>query len=333
MQLIWKPFDSLPELIDAIDVSVPAPRPNIVSTRTGLKKFLQLVREGPDCTTGMRYALNQAISNLVDSEPLTFADCIGRPGFGHDTSKPVLRLVRRYFEDEVVNAEESLSEAQDVDADIEKNPPGHWKVRKAPSNRSTCTRCKENIAAGDWRIELGSASAIVANQGGRAITDYKHVACFFDWLGVSRRATTKGLRAVEDLSGYADVSSAEQEHFQCIFQTAKHKFRQRCSVAPRRARTSSAASASSPVRACTATATSPSSSHASPSLLPTARSRPERAPIRRGSVKSMLRMCAREQLASESTANEFTTCPLLDLTHPILEKLLQRQGEFYERQK
>jgi hypothetical protein len=56
------------------------------------------------------------------------------------------------------------------------------KVCKAPSNRATCTKCKENIAAGDWRIELGSASAIVANQGGRAITDYKHVACFFDWL-------------------------------------------------------------------------------------------------------------------------------------------------------
>jgi hypothetical protein len=66
------------------------------------------------------------------------------------------------------------------------------KVCKAPSNRATCTKCKENIAAGDWRIELGSASAIVANQGGRAITDYKHVACFFDWLrgGDRSRART-----------------------------------------------------------------------------------------------------------------------------------------------
>ena len=89
---------------------------------------------------------------------------------------------------------------------------------------------------------------------------------------------------------------AEQEHFQALFQAAKDKFRQRV---PRSARASSAASASSPVRAFRATATSPSSSHASASVLLTARSRPECAPIRRGSVKSMLRMCAREQLGND----------------------------------
>ena len=32
-------------------------------------------------------------------------------------------------------------------------------------------------------IELGSASVIVTGQGGRPITDIKHIECFFDWLG------------------------------------------------------------------------------------------------------------------------------------------------------
>ena len=41
--------NSLPDLIGAIDVSVPATRPNIVSTRTSLEKFLQRFREGPSC--------------------------------------------------------------------------------------------------------------------------------------------------------------------------------------------------------------------------------------------------------------------------------------------
>ena len=39
-----------------------------------------------------------------------------------------------------------------------------------------------NFWADNLQIELDSASAIVSNQGGRAITDNKHVACFFDWL-------------------------------------------------------------------------------------------------------------------------------------------------------
>ena len=32
-------------------------------------------------------------------------------------------------------------------------------------------------------IELSNASVIVTGQGGRPITDIKHIECFFDWLG------------------------------------------------------------------------------------------------------------------------------------------------------
>ena len=73
------------------------------------------------------------------------------------------------------------------------------------SNKAKCTKCKLSVDAGDWRIELGSASAFVASQGGRAITDIKHTACFFDWLGGSRRLSTKGLRMLDDLAGCAAV--------------------------------------------------------------------------------------------------------------------------------
>jgi hypothetical protein len=66
---------------------------------------------------------------------------------------------------------------------------------------------KHHTATGDGRIELGGASAIVANQGGRAITDMRHADCFFDWIGPGRRATTKGLRTLEDLSGSAEAGA------------------------------------------------------------------------------------------------------------------------------
>ena len=53
---------------------------------------------------------------------------------------------------------------------------------KAPSNRAKCTKCKAQIDARDWRIELVSASEIVTGQGGRPITDIKHnIECFIDW--------------------------------------------------------------------------------------------------------------------------------------------------------
>ena len=32
-------------------------------------------------------------------------------------------------------------------------------------------------------IELSNASVVVTSQGGRPITDIKHIECFFDWLG------------------------------------------------------------------------------------------------------------------------------------------------------
>ena len=87
------------ELIDAIDVSVPAAPRNIISTRLGLKNYFQQFREGPECSKGMKYEPNSALQSSSNWEPLAFEDCIGKPGFGSDVSKPVPRLARRYFEE------------------------------------------------------------------------------------------------------------------------------------------------------------------------------------------------------------------------------------------
>ena len=62
-----------------------------------------------------------------------------------------------------VDGEGSFTE---VVADGENNAPGQWKICKAPSNRSKCTRCNQIISVGDLRIELGGASAIVSDQVG-----------------------------------------------------------------------------------------------------------------------------------------------------------------------
>ena len=60
----------------------------------------------------MYYNLNQAISNLADDEPTTFEELIGRPGFGNDPSKPVLRLSREYVEnEEFITADEPLADS------------------------------------------------------------------------------------------------------------------------------------------------------------------------------------------------------------------------------
>ena len=55
---------------------------------------------------GIRYALNQAIANMAESEPLAFEDCIGKPGFGNDPTITVLRLVHQYFAGEAADDEE-----------------------------------------------------------------------------------------------------------------------------------------------------------------------------------------------------------------------------------
>ena len=174
---------------------------NIVSTRSGLKAFLQKFRESSSCTDGMRHGLNRAIVGIANlgGEPTCFEECLGVAGFGNDPTKPILTLARRYF-DEVPDMElESVSDDSD-------QPPGFWKICKAPSNRSRCTKCKQNIEAGDLRVELAGASAIVSHQAGRSITDNKCLHCFFEWLGSTRRASTKGLRNLDDLTGYASLA-------------------------------------------------------------------------------------------------------------------------------
>ena len=63
---------------------------------------------------------------------------------------------------------------------------------------------------------------------------------FLNWLGSSRRASTKGLRMLNDLTGFAAVPGAEQERFQQLLEAASDKFRQRLA-----AQTPSAASGGS----------------------------------------------------------------------------------------
>ena len=53
---------------------------------------------------------------------------------------------------------------------------------KTPSNRSKSSLCSLIVLADVLWIQLGGASAIVSNHGGRVITDRKHVVCFFDCL-------------------------------------------------------------------------------------------------------------------------------------------------------
>ena len=48
---------------------------------------------------------------------------------------------------------------------------------------------------------MSLASAVVTGQGGRPITDIKHIDCCFDWLGGTRRTSTKGLRRLDDWTG------------------------------------------------------------------------------------------------------------------------------------
>ena len=50
---------------------------------------------------------------------------------------------------------------------------------------------------------------------------------FLNWLGSSRRASTKGLRMLHDLTSFAAVPGAEQESFQPLLEAASDEFRQR----------------------------------------------------------------------------------------------------------
>ena len=100
----------------------------------------------------------------------------------------------------------------DVDGDFEE--AGFWKIRKAPSNIAKCMKCKSNIEPGSWRMELVALKAVVSTQDGRGIAEIKRAHCFFGWLGVGRRATTKGLRRLGDLEDIESVGEADKLQFQ-----------------------------------------------------------------------------------------------------------------------
>ena len=92
---------------------------------------------------------------------------------------------------------------------------------------------------------------------------------------------------LNDLTCFAAVPGAEQERFQQLFEAASYKFRQRF-AAPTRARPSAASGG------CAAAAVA----HGLPLDPPRGRVRPARLPIVLGTSKSMLRMCALEQLGT-----------------------------------
>ena len=61
--------------------------------------------------------------------------------------------------------------------------------------------CTGSVNAGDLRVEQQIAAAVRADRGGHAMTDMKHLKCFFVLL--ANRRTAKGLDSLEDLDGYS----------------------------------------------------------------------------------------------------------------------------------
>ena len=92
---------------------------------------------------------------------------------------------------------------------------------------------------------------------------------------------------LNDLTCFAAVPGAEQERFQQLFEAASYKFRQRF-AAPTRARPSAAPDGSAPAAVA----------HGLPLDPHRGRLRPARLPIVRSTSKSMLPMCALEQLGN-----------------------------------
>ena len=210
---IWRRFNTRPELIQCISIA-PARPLDVVSTRTGLRKYLAKERNSPGTSTNMKRALGNAISELGTDDPQTAEECEGRRYFGG----VVMDVVRRYFEG---------GDLEDIDNHAHEgyNDAGYWQVLPAPSNRSKCTLCKQDIRAGSLRIDGGAA--LVANQGNRPIGSRHHDKCFFEWLGQRRRANTKGLRECEDLKGFEKLTAAEQHMLRNSLEDAKQEFLER----------------------------------------------------------------------------------------------------------
>lgn len=261
MQRIVRRFNSLQEVVDAIDISIARADPSIVSTKAGLRHFFQQYRQKPECSKNMKHALNKAINSMKEEEPECLEDCVGLPGFGNDPEKPVLRLARQFFEG-----------ALDLDLAAEHSVA----VEHASSNRSKCVKCKKNIVAGALRTKKKDAAAIVTNQGGRPMMDYMHLTCFFERHG-ERNFNTSGLDRVEDLVGFDTLSSAEQRQVMQLWQDSCRRFQERRSKAQPRPSLQGRRAAGKP-----------------PEPLP-GRSRPERGRIVQGDREAMLKMCGLEQ--------------------------------------
>ena len=259
MQRIVRRFNSLEEVVDAIDISIVRAGPSIVLTKAGLRHFFQQYRQKDECSKNMKHALNKAINSMKEEEPECLEDCIGLPGFGNDAEKPVLRLARQFFDG-----------AFDLDAAAEHSVA----VEHAPSNRSKCVKCKKNIDAGAVRTYKKDAKAIVTNQGGRPMMDYMHLTCFFERHG-ERNFSTPGLDRVEDLIGLDALSAGEQRQVVQLWQMSCRRFRERRSGAHLR---------------------SPQGGRGGKPAEPLpGRSRPERGRIVQGDREAKLKMCGIEQ--------------------------------------
>ena len=205
------------------------------------------IRSGPDCTQGVTRELNAAIQSLGNDELQSFEEYVGRQHFGTDKSRPVIRLVREFFDQEEDDMDDlpagTVGDNDDVDADFEE--VGFWTIRKAPRNNVKCMKCKSNIETGSWCIDLVTPKAVVCTHGGRGIAEIRTTQCFFEWLGDGRRATTKGLRRLEDLEGIESVDEADKLQFQRLHSAARNRFREQTS-ATRRARPPAVSSFSQP---------------------------------------------------------------------------------------
>ena len=151
-------------------------------------------------------------------------------------------------------------------------------------------RCRAPYAAESHSTnkaeELVALKAVVSTQDGRGIAEIKRAHCFFEWLGVGRRATTKGLRRLSDLEDIESVGEADKLQFQQLLCATQNKFRERTAT-PRRARPSTASSPSRPAAAPT------------PAVSPLSRTRPDRSAVERGNMKSLVGMCRREQAGDD----------------------------------
>ena len=233
----------------------------------------------------MKHALNAAFQSLGNDELQSFQECVGRPHFGTDESRPVIRLGPEFFDQEEDGMDNlPAGTVGNVDGDFEE--VGFWTIRKAQCNNAKCMKFKSNIEAGSWRIELLTPKAVVSTQGGRGIAEIRHTQYFFEWLGGGRRATTKGLRRLGYLEGIESVDEADKLQFQQLHSAAQNRFRERTS-ATRRARPSAVSSSSRPAAAPI------------PAVSPLGRTLPDRSAIRRGDLKSLLGMCRREQAGDD----------------------------------